>query len=63
MPKTPIVAIDSAKLRLKFLTTKTPPNPLPNFATNLISISLLTTFKRGATTVSTHVVVIPTPSD
>ncbi len=60
---TPIVVVGSVKLRLKFLITETPPNPLPNFATNAINISLLTTFMLGATTVPTPMVVIHAPSD
>ncbi len=61
MPTTLVVVVGSA--RLKFLTAKTPPNPLPNFVRDLISISLLTTSMLGATTISTLVVVIPTLND
>ncbi len=63
MPTTLIVATGSAELQLKFLTTETPPNSLPNFAIDPINTSLLTTFMLSGTIVSTQVVVIPTSSD
>ncbi len=58
MPTTPTIVISSVKLQFKFLTAKTPPNPLPNFVANPINTPLLTTSMMGATTISTHVVVI-----
>jgi hypothetical protein len=58
-----IVVVGSTKLSLKFLPTKTPLNPLPKFTTNPINIPLMTTFVLGATTVSTHVVVMTTFGD
>ncbi len=63
MPTTLVVVGNSVKLQLKFLIAKTPPNPLPNFAVNLISTPLLTTSMMSATTISTLVVVILAPSD
>jgi hypothetical protein len=63
MPTTPIVVVGSVEFQFKFLTIETPPNPLPNFSRDPISISLLTTFMLGATIVSFHVVIIPTPND
>jgi hypothetical protein len=63
MPTTPIIAIGSIELRLKFFLVETPPNPLPNFATDPISTPLLTTSMLSATIVYSPVVVIPTLSD
>jgi hypothetical protein len=63
MPTTLVVATSSAELQLKFLIAKTPPNPLCNFVVDPISTSFLTISMLGATTISTHVVVILTPSD
>ncbi len=40
MLTTPVVVAGSVKLWLKFLTTKIPLDPLPNFATNPSSTSL-----------------------
>jgi small-conductance mechanosensitive channel len=62
-PTTLVVAIDSVKFRLKFLHTKTPPNPLPKFVADPISIPPLTTFVLGATTVFTPVVIMMTLGD
>jgi hypothetical protein len=42
MLTTPVLAVGNAKLRFKFLIVETPPNPLPNFVANPISIPLLT---------------------
>jgi hypothetical protein len=61
VPTTPIIAISSVALQFKFLLTKTPLDPLHNFVANLISIPPLTTFMLGATTISTHVVVMIDP--
>ncbi len=47
MPTTLVVAASSVELWLKFLTTKTPLDPLPNFAIDPISTSLLITFMFG----------------
>jgi len=47
----PIIAIGNVVLPLSFLLAKTPPNPLPNCATNPISTPFLTTFMLGVTTV------------
>ncbi len=58
-----VITTGSAKLQLKFLTTKIPLDLLPNYATNPISIPLLTTSMLGTTIISTPMVVIPTPSD
>jgi hypothetical protein len=48
MPITPIVVVRNVELQLKFLTTETPLNPLPNFTTNPISTPLLITSMLGA---------------
>ncbi len=63
MPTTLVVITGSAKLQFKFLIIKTPPDPLPNFVANPINTPLLITSMLGTTTVSTHVVVIPTSSE
>jgi len=63
MPTTLIIAVSSVELWFKFLTTKIPFDPLPNFATNPNNIPLLTTSMLGATIVSTLVVVILASSD
>jgi hypothetical protein len=63
LPETLIVVVGSAKLQPKFLIVKTPLDPIPNFVVDPISISFLTTFMLGVTTVSTLVVVIPTQND
>jgi hypothetical protein len=55
----PTIAKGNVELQFKFLIAKTPLNPLPNFATNPINISLLTTFMLGATIASTLMIVIP----
>jgi len=55
-----VVTLGNALLPLNFLPTETPPNPLPNFATNLINIPLLIQPWWGAIIVSTPIVVIPT---
>ncbi len=59
----PIVVVGSAEFQLKFFTTETPPNPLPNIATNLINTPILTTFMLDATTVFTPMVIIHASSD
>jgi hypothetical protein len=63
MPITLVVDVGSIELQFKFLLAKTPPDPLPNFAADPISIPLLTTSMLDATTVSTLVGIIPTLSD
>jgi len=63
MPITPIVVVGNAELWLKFLTTETPLDSLPNFGVNPISTPLLTTSLLGTTIVSTPMVIIPTSSD
>jgi hypothetical protein len=63
VPTTPVVVVGSVELRLKFLVAETPLDQLPNFATDPISIPLLTISMLGATTVSTLVVVILASSD
>jgi hypothetical protein len=60
---TPIIAIGSVKLQLKFLLIETPPNPLPKFVIDPNNIPPLTTFVLGTTTISNHVVVMITLGD
>jgi hypothetical protein len=55
--------VGSAELQLKFFPVETPPDLLPNFVVDTISIPLLTTSMLRATIISTHVVVIHTSSD
>ncbi len=62
MPTILVVYDGSVKLQFKFLHAKTPPS-LPNFVVDPISTPFLITSMLGTTTISTHVVVIPTLSD
>jgi hypothetical protein len=55
--------VGNAKLQFIFLIAETPPDLLLNFVVDPISTPLLIAFMLSATTVSTHVVVIPTLSD
>jgi hypothetical protein len=55
--------IDSPKLLLKFCFAENLPNPRPKFVANPITIPFLITSVLGATTISTHVVVMTTLSD
>jgi hypothetical protein len=61
--KTPIIAIGSAELQLKFPPIETPPNPLPKFVTYPNNTPPLTTFVLGTTTIFNHVVVMTTLGD
>ncbi len=63
MPITPVVTVGNAELQLKFLLTKIPLDLVPNFATNLISNPLLTTFMLGTRIDSTPMVVITALND
>jgi hypothetical protein len=63
MPTTPVVTAGNAELRLKFLTTDIPLDPLLNFVTYPINITLMTTSMLGTIIVSTHVVVVLALSD
>jgi hypothetical protein len=63
VPTIAVMDVGSAKFQFKFFLAETPPNLLPNFDIDPISTSLLITFMLGATTISTHVVVIPASSD
>jgi hypothetical protein len=63
VPTTPLIVISIPELLFKFLPTKTPFDPWPKFATNLINIPPLTTFVLGATIVSTPMVVMTTLND
>jgi hypothetical protein len=63
MPTTLIVATGSVKLQLRFLPAETPPNLLPNFVADLISIPLPTTSMLDSTHVCFLVVIILALSD
>ncbi len=63
VPTTLVVGVSSVKFQLKFLIIETPPNSLPNFAIDPISIPLLITSMLGTTIVSTPMVVILASSD
>jgi len=63
MPTTPVVIVDSGQLRLKFITTETPLDLLPNFDVDPINTPLLTPSMLGKITVSTPMVVIHASND
>jgi hypothetical protein len=58
-----VVIVSSPKFLLKFLHVETLSNPRPKFVVDPMSSPPLTTFVLGATTISTHVVIMTTIGD
>ncbi len=63
VPTTLVIVVGNVVFPFNFLPVETPPNPLPNFFADPISIPLLTISMVSTTIVSTLVVIIPTSSD